>query len=65
MVGAARNDYFWGARRYRHHKIYREKQPRLYWFNFVFMAAFFVLGLLLLAWSALSPSTFHRLTLMP
>ena len=50
LVGAIRNDYFWGSRRYGHHKIFREKQPRLYWFNIAAMTVFLLIGLLFLTW---------------
>jgi hypothetical protein len=59
LVGAIRNGYFRGSRTFGHRYIYREKEPRLYWFNFIAMTVFLVLGLLLLGWGLISPRTFH------
>lgn len=59
LMEAVRNEYFQGSRRYGHRKVYRDRQPRLYWFNVVVMAVFFVLGLLFLGWGLLPSKTFH------
>jgi len=59
LVGAIRNGYFRGSRRYGHRKIHREKQPRLYWFNVILMTIFFFLGLFFMGWGLIPHGTFH------
>jgi hypothetical protein len=58
VASAVRSDYFRGSRRFGHHKIYRERQSRLYWFNVV-MTIFVVLGLLFLTWELLLRKSFR------
>ena len=50
LASAVRNGYFRGSRTYGHRYVYRAKEPRLYWFNFILMTVFFVIGLLLIGW---------------